>query len=464
MKQLISKLDTCHSLYTLFEDLLDSYVADYYVENHWNKLPKSWQNCFSNISMKQLSELLDFSNPIKSKLYPLSLLSLRSIIVHNVLSRKQLYNIPLKDFKNDKVKNLFWKNVKLKKRHEISVLADLCYQSALETDCFCIVDIGSGVGHLSRLLAYKYGFKVCTFEVNSALLVSAEQLDNTFQQALKKLNIVNKSFIKPVHLNKKITSDINVQTFTSYIRMALKEDSKFKFGIVGLHPCGDLSTTLLNLFNKCSQAVFINMASCCYMKLTLNQSPKMGFPLSQYCQRNYWTLSYLSCEIACHAIEKYVIKLKSGDFMQLKIHAYRAAFEKLLICHDAHLKHSGVVSIKCSDDLTFKEYYLKNIGKFNFSVTDSTITACGQLVNNTWHNVVVFYSLRLLLAPVIENIILFDRMLFLHENKHFYEIIPAFDCYLSPRNYVIVSRKNKNIKNYVFFNKFTMVNSEKLYV
>lgn len=440
-----TKLDTCYTVYTCFEDLLNSYVADYYVEDHWNKLPNSWQICFSNISMEQLGKLLDLSCPIRSKLYPLSLLSLRSIIINNLLPRKQLYNLSsLKDFENDKIKNVFWKNVKLKKKHEISALADLCYQSALKTGCHCIVDIGAGVGHLSRLLAYKYGFKVCTFEVNSVLSHTAEHLDNTFQQALKKLNGDHKAFVKPVHLNTMITTDINVKTFRNHIKMALNENQKFKFGIVGLHPCGDLSPTLLHLFNTCSEAVFINMASCCYLKLTLHQCPKMGFPLSQYCRRNNLILSYLSCEIACHAIENYVIKLISGDFTQLKIHAFRAAFEKLLICHDPQLKHSGVRSIKYSDDLTFKEYYLKSIVKFNFSVPNSTISSFEQMVNNTWHNVVVFYSLRLFLAPVIENIILFDRILFLYENKHSYEIIPAFDCYLSPRNYVIMSRKYKN--------------------
>lgn len=441
----ITKLDKSYLVYTFYNDLLNSYVSDYYVEDHWRKLPKSWQNSCGDISMDELSELLDFSKPIKSKIYSLSLLSLRCVITNNVLPRKQtfpVYSFP--NFENDKISNLFWKNVKLKKRHEISVLAELCYKSALNTNCFCIVDIGSGVGHLSRLLAYKYGFKVCTFESNNMLTNSAKKLDDAFKESLIKYKINYEHFIQPVHINKMITHNLDMPNFINDIENALKQKGPLKFGIVGLHPCGDLSPILLTLFNKCAEAVFINIASCCYMKLSLTP-PVMGFPLSKYCQEKNWTLSYLSCEIACHAIENYVNKLKTDDFIQLKVHAYRAAFEKLLISYNPKLKHSCISSVKYTDKLTFKEYCLKTIEKFNLSIPDVTFISHEHLINNTWHKVVVFYSLRLLLAPLVENIILLDRMLFLSENGHVSEIIPAFDCNISPRNFVIRSIKNKNI-------------------
>lgn len=441
----ITKLDTNYLVYTLYKDLLNSYVSDYYVEDHWRKLPKSWQNNCADISMDELSELLDFSKPIKSKIYCLSLLSLRCVIANNVLPRKQtfpVYSFP--NFENDKISNLFWKNVKVKKRHEISVLAELCYESALKTNCFCIIDIGSGVGHLSRLLAYKYGFKVCTFEANNILSNSAKKLDDAFKQGLGKYKVAYENFIQPIHINKMITHNLDISNFINDIKDAFQETGALKFGIVGLHPCGDLSPILLNLFNECAEAVFINMASCCYMKLSLTP-PIMGFPLSKHCHKKNWSLSYLSCEIACHAIENYVMKLKDDDFIQLKVHAYRAALEKLLMSYNPKLKHSCISSIKYTDKLTFKEYCLKTTERFNLSIPDDIFISFEHLINNTWQKVVIFYSLRLLLAPLIENIILLDRMLFLSENRHVSEIIPAFDCIVSPRNFVITSVKNKNI-------------------
>lgn len=41
------------------------------------------------------------------------------------------------------------------------------------------------------------------------------------------------------------------------------------FGIVGLHPCGDLAATLLRLYTSRCEARFICIVGCCYMKLTL---------------------------------------------------------------------------------------------------------------------------------------------------------------------------------------------------
>lgn len=42
-----------------------------------------------------------------------------------------------------------------------------------------------------------------------------------------------------------------------------------EFGIIGLHPCGDLATTLLRLYSLSEKAKFICVVGCCYMKLTL---------------------------------------------------------------------------------------------------------------------------------------------------------------------------------------------------
>lgn len=33
-----------------------------------------------------------------------------------------------------------------------------------------------------------------------------------------------------------------------------------------------------------------------------------------------------------------------------------------------------------------------------------------------WRNVVIFYSLRLMLAPLVESVILYDRLMWLMEN------------------------------------------------
>lgn len=49
------------------------------------------------------------------------------------------------------------------------------------------------------------------------------------------------------------------------------ETKDFQFGIVGLHPCGDLGPTLIRLYNNLPNIKFINVAGCCYMKLSTKE-------------------------------------------------------------------------------------------------------------------------------------------------------------------------------------------------
>jgi len=46
------------------------------------------------------------------------------------------------------------------------------------------------------------------------------------------------------------------------------QDRNFKCGIIGLHTCGNLGSTLLRFYRDCENFVFINIVSCCYMKLS----------------------------------------------------------------------------------------------------------------------------------------------------------------------------------------------------
>ena len=59
-----------------------------------------------------------------------------------------------------------------------------------------------------------------------------------------------------------------------------------------------------------------------------------------------------------------------------------------------------------------------------------------------WWHVVIYYSLRLLFAPLIETVILLDRSLFLLEHGHDSSLVPIFDPTQSPRNHVLISVKN----------------------
>lgn len=72
-----------------------------------------------------------------------------------------------------KLKNLFLKHVKVKKRHEISLMANVVTDTASKSACRAVIDFGSGLGHLVRMLAYKNDLHVAGIECQNQLTVEA---------------------------------------------------------------------------------------------------------------------------------------------------------------------------------------------------------------------------------------------------------------------------------------------------
>jgi hypothetical protein len=55
-----------------------------------------------------------------------------------------------------------------------------------------------------------------------------------------------------------------------------------------------------------------------------------------------------------------------------------------------------------------------------------------------WWRVVCFYSLRLMLATVVETAVLLDRLLYLRENGCASTLAAVFDSRISPRNFAVI--------------------------
>lgn len=71
------------------------------------------------------------------------------------------------------LKNLIKKRVKPKKQHEIERMAALCNSTAAKSNIKYIIDFGSGIGHLSRILGYGYGLNICCLEQQKELTEQA---------------------------------------------------------------------------------------------------------------------------------------------------------------------------------------------------------------------------------------------------------------------------------------------------
>ncbi|VDM75393.1 unnamed protein product [Strongylus vulgaris] len=62
-------------------------------------------------------------------------------------------------------------------------------------------------------------------------------------------------------------------------------------------------------------------------------------------------------------------------------------------------------------------------------------------VDTEWRRFLVVHCLRLLFAPIIEQIVITDRVRYLEEHGHSAAVVPLFDPEMSPRNLAIIARK-----------------------
>ncbi|XP_020283775.1 protein RRNAD1-like isoform X1 [Pseudomyrmex gracilis] len=458
--------------------LLDSYVVDFFQEQLWEKLPSNWKIVLRTVSPEEFGVWLagDIS---RTRVWPLSLLALRritkdlqlkrdhrdngSIVKCEKTNNKFEFNSNLIPENKDttlcdkqvvlKKHNLFLKHVKIKKRHEIQQIAEICADCAKESNAKCIVDVGAGMGHLARTLAFKYNLRVICIEQDSSLSKQARKWDKELFLSLSK-HLPDLSLNFPQHVSVRIeNTDSNQTEIIKNIQEIFSDnfnlDEKSSgFGIVGLHPCGDLAATLLKLYASRDEAKFICIVGCCYMKLTLEHSINVlnGHPLSEYLSSSSGNrkMSYTALEVACHAIEIYCDKLKTGNYEDLIVHAYRAALETILTKRSEKLRRNQVKNVKVTNSMTFEQYCTAATADFepHFRPTRSDCQDPQiQSYLNQWQQIVIFGALRTMLAPLVETVVLLDRFLYLSENNLSPILKPIFDARLSPRNFLLFSVK-----------------------
>ncbi|KAI5106199.1 protein RRNAD1 isoform X1, partial [Silurus meridionalis] len=242
---------------------------------------------------------------------------------------------------------------------------------------------------------------------------------------------------------------------------SIKEPLSLDFVLTGLHACGDLSATLLRHFANCPHVRGITSVACCYMKITTkenstppgvilpsqtdntNEEPQLeyGYPMSEWVRElPGHMLSYKAREGACHAVEDYIHRLRD-ESMLLKTHCYRATLECIIREERPHLRRAGIQTIKKAHMLSFAEYARLGLSRVGLPADLTFDPASVESMLEQQGRVVIYFSLALLLAPVVEALVLLDRVLFLQERGFQSQLIPLFDPAFSPRNLVLVAMK-----------------------
>uniref|UniRef100_A0A3P8UF77 Methyltransferase like 25B n=1 Tax=Cynoglossus semilaevis TaxID=244447 RepID=A0A3P8UF77_CYNSE len=396
--------------------------------------------------------------------------------------------------------HIFRKHVKAKKQHEIHKLGHLVKELCEETGCSRVVDVGSGQGHLTRFLSFGLGLSVTAVEADCTLVDMATRFDGQLLWALEK---EKRRKVRQESAPRHVTAWVNPRgTWMDFMKQLNSTGTRRKsqcgpehhmgcchpaqtrcspvvqewtpqtnicaegfnsrdhdFILTGLHACGDLSATLLRHFVNCPHVRGITSVACCYMKITTEENPVppgvveapaptldsdpsvFGYPMSSWVRSlTGHRLSYKAREGACHALEDYVSRLKDQSEL-LRIHCYRAILETVIRDTRPELRRAGIQTIKKAHKLDFTEYARLGLARLGLPL-DLDLDqnrVCGLLQQQ--RKVVVFFSLTLLLAPVVETLVLLDRMVYLQENGVNSQLVALFDPNFSPRNFVLVAVK-----------------------
>ncbi|KNE67558.1 hypothetical protein AMAG_12011 [Allomyces macrogynus ATCC 38327] len=172
-----------------------------------------------------------------------------------------------------------------KKIIEVEILAAFISHIAKSAGVQNLIDLGAGQGYLSSILALHYGHNVLGVDTDPIQTSGAIRRRATLLKRNRK-RLPNMGRL--VYLNKHVTADDTfdglVHASKEQLRAAVADPSdtsvdpelatgddldwaKGKWGLIGLHTCGDLAPITLRMWMESTAALVIN-CGCCYNHLS----------------------------------------------------------------------------------------------------------------------------------------------------------------------------------------------------
>ncbi|KAG8227566.1 hypothetical protein J437_LFUL000666 [Ladona fulva] len=192
------------------------------------------------------------------------------------------------------------KGMSPKKQHEVLHLASFIYQQCNYSQISRILDLGSGLGYLGKLLHHKSGYRVLGLEADAGHVVRAVRMQQpicssgvnhmalTLNPAHKKEgwnvtvedvrhaledqnNWIRKCSCGQVQEEPDSSSSVEESSSKSS-DLENKSPSKLQVAdncvcMVSLHSCGDLSPTAMRLFLQLPETRLLILLACCYHKM-----------------------------------------------------------------------------------------------------------------------------------------------------------------------------------------------------
>ena len=321
--------------------------------------------------------------------------------------------IPLEDWA--------FQGVKKKKRHEIQKIAPVL-SHVKETNSFeYVVDIGGGVGHLSRVLSHYHGIPSISIDQNSEFQkIGIERLSKYRKlDGAKDVTFMNLTFGKDED-----QADLK------------KVFSQNSLGL-GLHTCGPLANTLIKSTVDYGTRGILSFG-CCYHSL----NPVSDFPISNfYKEQKFPILNLYGLTLATRShAEMNFDTYKTKE----RVKYYRYALHLFLM---KHFSTSSFVAVgECHMSLYSQPFHLYATLKLRELNLEHNFT--NESIDEFYNSPDIQQQLRVMflcniirwqMGRALEVYIQLDRCLYLEENGYIVSLEAYFDESLSPRNLGILA-------------------------
>lgn len=458
-------------------DFLNCHMVDYLTEGHWNRyIPEEVRE-----ELKGMSDLVgskevfwnQFNKDFDSSKFPRLANHIES------MKRYRLDALPDACMTTEQLNSAFDSCLKetrlkmpelmsIKKCHEVevasAVVASLCTVVATGTegkslDHVAVIDAGDGKGYLSSRIALEHGIKVLGIDCNEGNTASAErrrdQLRKKVPVALKRSKLTEESILKDAPedpLYKTTTKMIDFQTnLIELVCEQFPQTQATRFTLAGLHTCGNLAPNSLRLFHQNRHIRALCNVGCCYHLLRerfcedeffnrdkARDNAGLGFPMSAFMAGKGFALGRNARNLAAESIERSAFHRENPSDKL----GYRAMLQIVLKELDVRVDRQ-VGKLKCDGFVDYVRKSLKRLGVDGGElVTEAYLEGLERKYEVELEQLKVFYLYRMTYAPIVEGLILLDRLLFLkecgYENSY---LVKLFDPVVSPRCYSIVAFK-----------------------
>ncbi|KAI3688441.1 hypothetical protein L2E82_46021 [Cichorium intybus] len=467
----------------------ESHVVNFLTHRLWEAVDKEWIDCLRN---EPVEYLVQIPSGIVQDHWPSSLKKFITTSSSLAFPREQadLRKI-LPNMQVALLNDVITQGMNPKKRHEIEALAAVVSSVAQDVKTNTVIDVGAGQGYLSQVLSFEYQLSVIAIDASShhgrITQARAQRIKKHYDARMRKSSLGGRDMRMPKTVTCRVLSSDMLKALVNSENV----DGQNDMLLTGLHACGDLSVTMLRTFLESEQVKAVVSIGCCYNLLSEEEAGDdalCGFPISGGVKSTGIRLKRSARDLACQSADRWRCLEKDGGLDNFELHAFRAAFQMVLCRYFPETlttsptigrqgkslrrrqQQRSVTNSTATEEETetgdcredddaittsgktqdadryslFEKFSQSGMHRLNLNNRNIDFAGIWKEAEPFAELIGAYWSLRAALGPVLETLILLDRLLFLQEQGQGVEavMLPIFDPTVSPRNIALIATKN----------------------